>query len=68
MKNRDRESYKDNEALQRERLNLLIRKHNGGSVDENDLHAHDLLSAKIRDEYYRKHVMSNIMIKVEEDD
>ena len=68
MKNRDRESYKDNEALQRERLNLLIRKHNGGSVDENELHAHDLLSAKIRDEYYRKHVMSNIMIKVEEDD
>lgn len=67
MKNRDREAYKDTDALERERLTLLLRKHNGGTLDEN-VHAHDLLSAKIRDEYYRKHVMSNIMLNVEEDD
>ena len=37
MKNRDREAYQDELELERERLTLLFKKYNGGTLDESEI-------------------------------
>lgn len=68
VKNRDPKAYTDKQALENERLMMLIRKSNNGVLEENNIHPHDLLSAKIRDEYSKKVLTSGIMIDVDKDD
>lgn len=68
VKNRDPAAYTDKQEIENERLMMIIRKSNMGSLDEENLHPHDLLSAQIRDEYSRKVLTSGIMIDLDKDD
>lgn len=68
VKNRDPRSYTDKQAIENERLTMLVKKSRTGFVNETDIHPHDLLSASIRSEYKKKILNSGVFIDIERDD
>jgi biopolymer transport protein ExbD len=68
VKNRDPSAYTNKQALDTERLTLLVKKSNSGYMNDTEIHPHDLLSESIKAEYKKKILNQGILIDLDKDD